>query len=173
MKGVLRSKVVSNKKTNLLFKNYMTMVENSVGSRMFRSFFANINGEEKEVLKEGRLSCAVVASSILYLFNSVLEFSGKSCWIDFVHANVPSTEKDMIQNGWHPIHELRPGAILVWEKRSAHGSQNWHIGFYIGDELAISNDSGLGHTGVPHQHHYTYQDTRKIEKIYWHPELDA
>ena|SRR3989338_4097316 len=158
-------------KNKILFKNYIAMIENSVGTRMFRNFFLELNGKERDALEDGRLSCAVVVSSILYLLNSGLEFSGKSRWIDFVHANVPSTEKDMVKSGWHPIHELRLGAILIWEKRNTNGSQNWHMGFYVGNNMAISNDSGLGNTGVPHRHHYTYQDTRKIEKIYWHPEL--
>ena len=43
------------------------------------------------------------------------------------------------------------------------------MGFYIGNNKAVSNDSSLGH---PIKHHYTYNDTRKIEKIYWHSELD-
>jgi hypothetical protein len=25
---------------------------------------------------------------------------------------------------------------------------------------------------MPEEHHYTYEDTRKIERIWWHPVLD-
>lgn len=164
--------MTSQKKPSLFFKNYLAMLENSLGSKMFRNFFLKLDGQEKDILENGRLSCAVFVSSLLYLFNPMLEFSGKSGWIKFTHANTVSTEKDMTEAGWYTIQDLRLGAVLVWEKRNANGSQNWHIGFYIGDEMAISNDSGLGHTGVPHKHHYTYQSTRAIERIYWHSFLD-
>jgi len=150
------------------------MIENSVKDQnwMFRNFFVEDNGVEKDVLEDGRLSCAVFVSSILYLFNSGLEFTSKQRWIKFTHANIPSTEKDMQDSGWYEIKELKPGSIIIWEKKNANNSENWHMGFYVGNDVAISNDSGKGNTGIPHRHHYTYNDTRKIEKIYWHPELD-
>src|SRR3989338_5676566 len=162
---------MASKKIPMFFKNYMAMVQNSLGTKMFRNFFLEVSKKERDILEEGRLSCAVFASSILYLSNSVLEFYGQAHWIDFIHANVPSTEKDMTKNGWYTVSELRPGAVLIWEKINANGSQNWHMGFFLGNKMAISNDSGKDNTGVPHQPHYTYQDTRKIEKIYWHDEL--
>lgn len=149
-------------------KNYLKMIENAAKGEnwMFRNFYVEENDHEKDVLENGGLSCAVFASSILYLFNSTLKFSGRSEWLDFTHANVLSTEKDMQKNNWQETNDLKPGAVLIWEKKDGHD----HIGFYMGNDEAISNDSRG--TGFPWKHHYTYNGTRKIEKIYWHPELN-
>ena len=144
------------------------MIENTAKgeNHIFRNFYADENGSEKDIFENGGLSCAVVASSILYLFNSMLEFQNKPKWISATHANTRSVEKDMLQHGWIEIKELHVGAVLVWEELGGYP----HIGFYLGNETAMSNDSRG--TGFPHKHHYTYNDTRKIEKIYWHPSLD-
>ena len=78
----------------------------------------------------------------------------------------------MLSNGWYEIKELKPGTVVVWDKKLGNddGKMHAHNGFYVGGDMAISNDSKG--TGFPCKHHYTYNGTRKIEKIYWHPELD-
>ena len=158
----------------LLFKrNYLTQIENFVKgeNHLFRNFFVEKGGKIEDSLEDGRNSCAVMVSHILYSFNSLLEFLNKERWIKFIHLTVDSTEKDMTENGWHEISDLRPGAILIWEKKDGRsGMPHNHIGFFVGGETAVSNDSKG--TGFPTRHHITYNDTRKIEKIYWHPELD-
>lgn len=143
------------------------MIENSTKGEnwMFRNFYIRENGVEKDVLEDGGLSCAVFASSVLYFHNSLLEFLNKPHWIKFTHANVGSMEKDMRENGWYEIQKLKPGAVLVWEKQ-----EHEHVGFCVSATEAMSNDSKG--TGFPWKHHYTYNGTRKIEKIYWHPDLD-
>lgn len=159
---------------NLLFrKNYLTQIENSVKgeNHLFRNFFIEKDGKIEDSLEDGKNSCAVMVSHMLYSFNSILDFMGKRHWIKLIHLTVVSTEKDMIENGWHEISDLRPGAVLIWEKRDGrNGEPHNHIGFFVGGEEAISNDSKG--TGFLWRHHFTYNDTRKIEKIYWHPELD-
>lgn len=159
---------------NLLFKkNYLTQIENSAKGKnyLFYNFYVEKDGETKDSLEDGKNSCAVMVSYILYSFNSLLEFSGKKHWLKFTHMTVVSTEKDMIENGWHEISDLRPGAVLIWEKKDGrNGEPHNHIGFFVGGEEAISNDSKG--TGFPWKHHITYNGTRKIDKIYWHPELD-
>lgn len=158
----------------LLFKrNYLTQIENSAKgeNHLFRNFFVEKNGEIADSLEDGKNSCAVMVSHILYSFNSLLEFLGKEHWIKFIHLTVASTEKDMLENGWYKIDDLRPGAVLIWEKKDGrNGEPHNHIGFYVGNDEAISNSSKG--TGFPWKHHYTYNNTRKIEKIYWHPDLD-
>ncbi|MBX4190367.1 hypothetical protein KW791_03690, partial [Candidatus Parcubacteria bacterium] len=98
-----------------LKKNYLTMIENAAKGEnwMFRNFYILQDGVEKDALEDGSLSCAVFASSILYLFNSLLEFLKKPHWLSFTHANVGSTVSDMLKNGWQEIQELKPGAVLV------------------------------------------------------------
>ena len=149
-------------------KNYLAMIENAAKGEnwMFRNFYMEDGSQAIDILKDGGLSCAVFASSILYLFNSVLEFLKKDHWISFTHANCTSTEKDMLEHGWQEVAEAKIGAVLIWEVLNGEP----HMGFYVGNDEAISNDSQG--RGFPWKHHYTYNNTRKIEKIYWHRELD-
>lgn len=132
---------------------------------MFRNFYAESGGVEKDLLENGGLSCSAFASSVLYLHNPLLEFLGKPHWIKLTHANTKSAVKDMLEHGWYEIKDLKPGAVLVWEEIGFP-----HMGFCISETEAISNDSRG--TGFPWRHHITYKGTRKIEKIYWHPELE-
>ena len=140
------------------------MIENAAKGEnwMFRNLYAEDNGSIKDIYDNGRWSCAVLVSSILYLNKLIGD----------THANVESTEKDMLASGWQEIKELKPGAVLFWEKKIGDddGKMHGHNGFYVGDNMAVSNDSKV--KGFPHKHHYTYNDTRKIEKIYWHLSLD-
>jgi hypothetical protein len=149
-------------------KNYLTMIENAAAGEnaMFRNYYISVDGVEKDALQNGELSCAAFASAVLYLHNSLLEFLHKPHWLAFTHANVSSTAKDMLQHGWVETTELKSGAVLVWEKQDGHE----HIGFYVGNDQAVSNNSQ--NPGQPCMHHYTYNDTRKVQQILWHPELD-
>jgi len=165
---------------NLLFKkNYLTQIENSAKgeNHLFRNFFVEKEGEIKDSLEDGKNSCAVMVSQILYSFNSLLGFKGKKQWISFIHLTVASTEKDMIENGWFEVKELKPGAVIIWEERIGRwdGLLHRHIGFYIGNHMAVSNDSKA--TGFPFQHPVDRPSSvdltpRKVKKILWHPELD-
>src|SRR3990167_2510191 len=108
-----------------LLRSLLAVVENSVkggDNYFFRNLYAEENGKEVDILENGRNSCAVFVSWILYLFNPTLEFLKKPCWIQFTHATVYSTERDMVANDWYRIKNLKPGAVVIWEKRDAeHG----------------------------------------------------
>ena len=163
-----------------LLKSLLAVVENSVkggNNYLFRNLYAEENGKEIDILENGRNACAVLVSWILYLFNPTLEFLKKPRWIQFTHATVYSTEKDMVANGWYEIKDLRPGAVIILEKKMGDNGllgkkdvEFMHMGFCVSATEAISNSSKG--TGFPWKHHITYNGTRKIEKIYWHPELD-
>jgi len=158
----------------LLFKkNYLAQIKNSAKgeNHLFRNFYIEKDDKTEDSLKNGKNSCAVMVSSILYLFNPLLEFVDKKRWIKYTHLTVASTGKDMAESGWYETKELKPGAVLIWEKKdNRDGEPHNHIGFFWNGQEAISNDSRG--TGFPHKHHYTYNGTRKIEKIYWHSYLD-
>ena len=143
------------------------MVENAAKGEnwMFRNFYVEKEGAVIDSLEDGKNSCAVFVSSILVLLNDLCH------WIKGPHITVISTENDMLESGWYEIDSVKIGAVLIWEKKGGHnGNMHYHIGFYMGNDQAISNDSqGIG---FPHKHHYTYNDTRKIEKIYWHSAFD-
>ncbi|HZZ99393.1 MAG TPA: hypothetical protein VFK07_01655 [Candidatus Paceibacterota bacterium] len=149
-------------------KSLLAIVENSIkggDNYFFRNLYASEDGKEVDILEGGRNSCAVFVSWILLTLELIKR----------PHATVHATENDLLASGWQEIKELKPGAVIIWEKLEGamyDGEKvpKEHMGFYVGNNKAISNDSKA--TGFPHQHDATYGGSRKIEKIFWHPELD-
>jgi len=151
-------------------KSLLAIVENSIkggNNYLFRNLYAYVDGVEKDILEDGALSCAVFASAVL--LNQEL--------IKKPHATVSGTVKDMLENGWREVAQLKPGAVITWKKiMFKDGKEHPHIGFCVGDEEAISNSFT---DKCPRKHHVTYganpdgTPVRKIEKIYWHPELNG
>jgi hypothetical protein len=144
-----------------LFKDsYLAVIKNAVGSNMFRNFYAEVNGEKRDILEDGNISCAIFVSTVLLMFK----------FISAAHVTVKSTVKDMLNNGWYEISEPRVGAVLHWESVDfGKGNMHEHIGFYIGNDKAISNNPELGY---PLEHSFDYDGKRKIEKIYWNDNLN-
>ena len=144
----------------IFLKTYLDFIINSIDSNMFRNCWFNIDGEEEDITKDGDLSCAIYVSSVLKIFDLI---SGR-------HATVSGAVKDLESYGWEKIDDLKKGSVLVWEETSQGGDElHKHIGFYIGNNEAVSNSWKYK---VPKKHHYTYDDTRKIEAIYWNSKLD-
>ncbi len=147
-------------------KSLLAIVTNSIrggDNYLFRNLYAkNEQGEEVDILKDGEDACGVVVSWPLLALEMIKR----------PHATVEGVEKDMIESGWYEIKDLRPGAVLLWEPKVGKfdGLLHRHLGFYIGNDEAISNDSQG--RGLPWKHHVTYNNTRKVEKIYWHRDLD-
>lgn len=156
-------------------KSLLAIVQNSVigDNYLFRNLYADENGKEIDVFENGGTSCCGHVSWILL----ALEL------IKHPHGSVHGTEKDLIESGWVEINYLCPGAIIKWEslvaKSGLQGEKNVmlsHMGFCVSKDEAISNDSKG--TGFPRKHHITYgvnsdgSPVRKIEKIYWHPDLN-
>ncbi len=144
----------------LLSDNYTTTIRNSVGSKLFKNLWAEVDGEKKDILVDGDLSCAQFVSGILYLFKLITDR----------HATVDGTVKDLEQSNWTKITSPKKGCILVWENiLYPDGQEHKHIGFYIGDGLAISNSPA---DKSPQTHHWTYGEKteksyRKITAMYW------
>lgn len=144
----------------LLRDTYLAMIQNSVGTNLFRNFYARVDGNKIDVMKNGGLSCAFFVSSLL----SILGLA------ETTHGTVESTIEDIKRSGWKPVKKLVPGCIIVWEEKKEHK----HIGFYIGNDKAISNSSKKKSPAI---HHFTYgvkngKLARKIEAIYWHKKLN-
>ncbi len=71
-------------------KNYLAMINGSVGTRMFQYLYVkDQTGEIKDVMLAGELSCAYYVSSLLCLFGM----------IDRPHATVATTVKRMDESG--------------------------------------------------------------------------
>ena len=157
-------------KPSLFFKNYMAMIGNSLKTKMFRNFYLNVNGEEKDILENGRLSCAVFVSSVLIL-QGLIQGPPRG-----PHAIVKSLVKNMEDASWKKIKKPRPGAVLIWEPMKIGERVTDHVGFFWDNVSAISNNSEWG---TPQIHHWTYgvkgpasdEPFRKVIAIYWHDKL--
>ena len=133
------------------YQNYLETIKASEGSKMFRNFYVLNDNKKRDILKNGQLSCARYATSILKLFDLISE----------THATVSGTIKDMFKNGWKPTKKLVPGNVLVWEEAITSNNENHkHIGFYLGANKAISH---LDKACSPVIHHFTYNKNEKGE----------
>ena len=147
----------------LTLKTFLTVVKKSAGTEMFRQIFAEVDGHEVDITENGNLSCAFYVSGLLAMFGL----------IDKIHATVSGTRKAMEAAGWVETTEMTPGAVLVWGKPQDGSHDHQHIGFYLGENQAISNISRLGQPGF---HHFTFggekvDPHRKIVAVYSHPQL--
>jgi len=146
----------------LIKESLLAFVKNSVGSNTFRNFYAEVNGERKDITQDGFRSCAVFISSILLQFSLIKEG----------HTTVEGVVRDIEKNGWYKIDKPKAGCILIWKPEKFDESiQLWiqHAGFYIGDDQAISNSEKIR---TPQIRHWTYDDTKKITAMYWHDRLN-
>jgi len=140
------------------------MIQNSVGTKMYRSNFM-INGEGKtDITKDGELSCAFFVSSVLYHFGLLRS----------LHASVDGTVKDLEMSGWEKVREPKEGSILVWDFETSKNGSHRHVGFYVGGDKAISNSS---EKRAPEIHQLTFGEkrgvpVRKIVAMYWKKGLE-
>ncbi len=141
----------------LQFDTYISAIENSVGSYMFKNLYVSVDGVKKDATEDGWLSCAFFVSSILTLLKYIKE----------IHATVGSTVRDLKDCGWKEIDQPVVGSIIVWktgEKTNGHS----HIGFYVGEGMAISNDSWKK---CPIKHDWKFDGKREVQTILWNPEI--
>ena len=134
--------------------SYLSVIKNSVGTKMFCHLYASVNGKKIDIAKNGELSCAFYASSVLVIFGLIHE----------IHATVDSTVRDLERSGWKKAKEPKPGSVIVWEKGVGSGKHK-HIGFCIGKNSAVSNNFKKGYPIV--------HDLKKknIEQLYWNPKI--
>ena len=138
----------------LVYKNYLTVIKNSAGSKMFRHIYVLDDDKEKDILEGGELSCAYYVSCILKLFNLINQEISP-------HAMTGGLIKNILNNGWKETKKLKIGNIILWEEKLGHQ----HLGFYLGKDMAISHRD---EKKTPIIHHYTYEGKRKIIKIFTH-----
>jgi len=138
----------------LIKKTYLKTIKNSVDCNTFKNFFIEEDGKEIDAMQNGKLSCAFFVSGVLTMFDL----------IESVHGTIEGTVFDLEKSGWIKTDEPHPGDILIWEAKDCGANTNHrHIGFYIGNDLAVSNDYKKG---VPIKHDCAYSDYGKIEAIY-------
>lgn len=145
-------------------ETYLATIRNSLGSKIFNNLWAEADGEKTDILNDGRKSCGYFVSGILLWFGLIKER----------HATVQGTIRGMKSAGWEESSNPKLGDILHWEKELGNGEINEHLGFYMGEEKAIST-SAKEQTVV--EHHWTYgeeagQPKRRVIAIYSHPRLN-
>lgn len=125
-------------------KKFLEFIIFQIEVLIYRNYY--VNGID--ILKDGRLSCAKFVSEILFKFGMIAS----------PHATVLSTIKDLISSGWvfSKISSITSGDIIVWEKNQAG---HFHIGFYVGNKEAISNDRDKR---FPIKHSYDYNGKIRI-----------
>lgn len=144
----------------MILDTYLSTIKNSVGSKMFRNLYAKVKGKKKDITENGNLSCALYVSSILYLYKLIKD----------IHATVDGTLKDLQNSGWREIKNPKVGCVIVWDK-VCFGSNNTHkhIGFYIRDNTAISNNSKEGCIA---EHNWCFNGERQVTTLLWNSKLD-
>lgn len=147
------------KVTRLVFETYLAVIKNSLGSKLFRNFYAKVNGNRRDIMRNGELSCAFYVSSILALFK----------FIKGVHGTVDATVKDLQKSGWKEISKPTVGSVVVWGKKDfGHHNIHKHIGFFVGHGQTISHRYEFR---CPVRHHWTFNAKRKVEMILWNQKL--
>ncbi len=147
----------------LVLETFLSVVEKSVGTKMFQTIWAEVGGRKTDATEKGDLSCAFYVSAILAMFG----------FLDHSRATVKSTEEALVKAGWKKTKKLAPGTVIVWGPPRDGSHAHNHIGFYIGGDKAISNSSTKC---VPTKHHVTFgretdKKFRPITAIYRHPKL--
>lgn len=155
---------MSNKKiTPLLLDTLSSLLEKSQDIKLFQTLYVDIDGEKKDALEGGNLSCAFYVSGILAILGL----------IDRFHGTVLGTEQALIKAGWVKTSDLELGNILIWGKAKNQEHDHLHLGFYLGHDEAISN---IWQDRVPKKHHFTFGlesdlSYRPILAAYHHPSL--
>ena len=143
----------------LLKESYLAMIKNSAGTKMFRNFYVKIGGKKEDSTRGGELSCAYFVSSVLIAFDLIKK----------IHLSVNGLLEEMEKCGWKKIKNPRKGSVLVWESKKFDDEQHRHIGFFISNTKAISNNFKKK---TPTIHHWTFKRKRKVETILWHQKLE-
>jgi hypothetical protein len=144
----------------LWFKSYLQTIQNSVGSNLFRNFYIEEDGEERDVFKNGELSSAYYVSAILNLFDQQKK----------PHATVSSATKDLLEHGWQELKfsdasNLESGDVLRFEAQEfpeEPGVLHEHLGFFLAPDLIISNSYK---TGTPQSAKLNIKD-RQVTHVY-------
>ena len=156
MKNVSQSTEVPQR---LVKKTFIKFIRNSVGTKMFRNFYLRQDNKIFDATKGGELSCAFYVSGILAIFGLIKN----------IHGTVKSTKKDLEESGWVEVEQPTSGSVIIWKPSENDQDQHDHIGFYVGRNMAISNNSSRMKIT---KHNWTYDNTRKIQAIYYNPTLD-
>jgi len=145
----------------LVFHTYLAVIKNAPGTAMFRNFYLERpNGTEFDAIGDGNNACAFFVSSVLTIFAKVKD----------IHGTVDSTKTDLQKSGWVLVSDLQPGDVISWEPRQFHDGRHGHIGFYLGENRAVSTSASRK---VVAEHDLYYgAEKRRIVAAYRYPEWE-
>lgn len=111
--------------------SFLAMVNNSVGTEMFRNLYRETPDGPDDVINDGDLACAFSISALLSMFGLIK---------GGIHTTVIETEYDLNHSGWKVSDTPVPGAVVVWgEKMGDDGRTHRHIGICVDDTFALNN----------------------------------
>lgn len=140
-------------------ESLLQVIKNSINSNIFRSIFIKNNGSQIDVMEDGIKSCAFFISGVLSMFEL----------IDRSHFTIKTTEKKLLEYGWQKVNKDNPQIcdVIIWEEiQFKDGTKHKHVGFYIGDNTAISNDTNKR---TPQSHNWIFDGKRQIESLFRYP----
>ena len=124
---------------------------------MFRHFWADFDNQERDTMEDGWKSCAFFVTSLLTMFGA----------LDRPHSTVKSSIEALEKYGWQKVTEPKPGDVLIWEdtKPTPDDEAVPHVGFYIGQEQAVSTS---WQQKTPIKHDWLFRDftERAVTVIY-------
>ena len=120
------------KPERLYHETYLQMINNSVGSGMFRNFYVRTPDQGTfDALADGSNSCAFYVSGLLVLFKK----------LQGVHGTIDGTVQDLETSGWKTVEnikDIQPGDVIIWEQREFSDGTYGHMGFALGAGQATS-----------------------------------
>lgn len=147
-----------------LLATHLALIRGSINSQAYRHLYAFVDGVQQDIVKDGAHACAFFVTHIL-LWSQLLKEP---------HATVSGTVRDLLASGWEATSNPCPGDVIVWEPQDEAGEIHEHIGFFMGDDRAISNSTSQA---SPQEHHLTYgrqpdgSPMRHVVAFYTHPRL--
>ncbi|MEY3784276.1 MAG: hypothetical protein RLZZ230_598 [Candidatus Parcubacteria bacterium] len=118
----------------LKYDTYLSIINNSVGSRLFNSFIVRSRetGDTEDILKDGEYACAFFVSSVLTLVQA----------IDKPTTTESGLERKLTEdNRWFEVtlEEVEAGDVVFYEDTTLmDGSTETHVGFALDDNQAVS-----------------------------------
>lgn len=138
--------------------NLLAMINSSVDCDMFARIATLGRDETHQVIRDDELGGCYYVCFLLRGFHL----------ISSIRLTVSGTARQLPRSGWETLDNtgvLAPGMIIVWETTGTVTPRK-RIGFYVGDEEAVSTAINRG---IPTRHHATFGDQHRIQRVYAHP----
>jgi len=144
----------------LKYDTYISIIKNSVGSRLFNSFIvrSKATGDTEDILKDGEYSASFFVSSVLSLVQAV----------DKPTTTESGLERKLDEDKhWFEVslEEVEAGDVLFYADTTlVDGSTETHVGFALDDNQAVSISDQLRQVT---KHDLRLMPIKKIYRYIW------